>query len=411
MAELPWFALVESNTTGSGRQFCQVAAARGLRPVVLAHDPGRYPYLAEDGIEHVRCDSSDPAAVFAVCDKLAADPAGLAGVTSSSEYFIALAARSAERLGLPAADGAAIERARRKDLQRAVLSQAGVPVPRYVAADSEQAAVRAAARIGFPVVVKPVTGSGSVGVTLCHDADRVRQCSRELLGATRNERGLAMPSLVLVEQYVTGREFSVELFAGEVVGVLAKHLGTAPYFVETGHDFPAALPPGEERALIDTARAAVSALGVGWGATHTELRLSDAGAFVIEVNPRLAGGMIPSLLRAVTGRDVIDLAVARSTGEPPGPRQDARGSHAAIRFLLAPRDGLLTAVSGLDEASRADGVEAVQVTARLGANLATTHSFQDRIGYAIAVGPDAATAAGRARDALRLIRLEIVQPE
>lgn len=411
MAERPWFALVESNTTGSGRQFCRVAAARGLRPVVIARSPERYPYLAEDGIDFVVGDTSDAEAVFAVCDTLAAGPGGLSGVTSSSEYFIALAARAAERLGLPAADGGALERARRKDEQRRVLSEAAVAVPRHVAAESTQAALDAAVKIGLPVVVKPVTGSGSVGVTLCRSLSEVAQCACALLGATRNERGMAMPSLVLVEQYVTGREYSVESVAGEVIGVVAKHLGQAPYFVETGHDFPAELTPAGERALIRTARAAVRALGVGWGATHTELRLSDGEAYVIEVNPRLAGGMIPSLVGSVTGVDVIDLVVARCTGRAPGPRLAGRGSHAAIRFLLAPREGVLESVSGLEEAGRVDGVELVQVTARPGATLTTTHSFQDRVGFAIAVGPDAATAAGRAREALRLIRLGIVQPE
>ena len=47
----PLLVLVESNTTGSGRLFCAAARRLGLRPVVLARDPGRYPYLIEDRVE------------------------------------------------------------------------------------------------------------------------------------------------------------------------------------------------------------------------------------------------------------------------------------------------------------------------------------------------------------------------
>jgi lysylphosphatidylglycerol synthetase-like protein (DUF2156 family) len=47
----PWFALVESNTTGTGRDFAEAARAHGLRPVLLARSPERYPYAAELGLD------------------------------------------------------------------------------------------------------------------------------------------------------------------------------------------------------------------------------------------------------------------------------------------------------------------------------------------------------------------------
>ena len=43
-----WLALVESNTTGSGRLFCSCARRLGLRPVLIARDPDRYPYVRAD---------------------------------------------------------------------------------------------------------------------------------------------------------------------------------------------------------------------------------------------------------------------------------------------------------------------------------------------------------------------------
>ncbi|CAM5739566.1 Argininosuccinate lyase [Streptomyces badius] len=125
-----WFVCVESNTTGTGRLFCAAARAQGMRPVVLAKDPGRYPYLAEDGVDARVVDTSDEARVREVCRELAVS-GGVAGVTSSSEYFVATAAAAAVALGRPAPDPAAITRCRDKARQRAVLAAAGVPVPAF----------------------------------------------------------------------------------------------------------------------------------------------------------------------------------------------------------------------------------------------------------------------------------------
>ncbi|MGV9897217.1 hypothetical protein ACWDVV_23645, partial [Streptomyces tendae] len=46
-----WFAFLESNTTGTGREFCARARARGLRPVLLTRDAARYPYVTEDAVD------------------------------------------------------------------------------------------------------------------------------------------------------------------------------------------------------------------------------------------------------------------------------------------------------------------------------------------------------------------------
>ncbi|WP_093802460.1 ATP-grasp domain-containing protein [Streptomyces sp. Wb2n-11] len=391
---MTWFALVESNTTGSGRQFCRAARDRGLRPVVLAAQPGRYPYLAEDEVDHLVLDTGDHDAVLDACRCLA-DGDGLAGITSSSEYFVAAAAHTARALGLPAPDPEALTRCRHKDRQRAVLAAAGVPVPAFRAVTSLAGAQAAAAEIGFPVVVKPTTGSGSTGVRLCSGPLELAEAAAGLLDAPVDERGRPVPALVLVEQYAGGAEFSVETFDDSVVGVVAKHLGPHPYFVERGHDFPAPSAPPE---LAETALRAVGALGLGWGPAHTELRYDRGTAVVIEVNPRLAGGMIPALVDRAAGVDLVAAAVARAAGGTA--RLDPRPlAHASIRFALAGRPGTVTAVGGPTDARALPGVEDARITVTPGTVLRITHSFRDRFGYAIATGPDAVTAADRAERA------------
>jgi argininosuccinate lyase len=389
--------LLESNTTGTGRLFARAAAHLGHEPVLLCADPSRYPYAGEDGLRTEVLDTSDVDAVLAACRGFG----DVVGVTSSSEYFIAAAAAVAAALGLPGPDADAIIRCRDKETQRELLASTHVPVPRFAAASTVDDALKVADDIGFPVVVKPVAGSGSVGVRLCHDGDQVREHAAALLADTVNERGIPVPARLLVEALAIGPEFSAEVFSGRVVGVVRKHLGPPPTFVEVGHDFPV-----DADDVAATARDAVEALGLRFGPAHVELRRTDDGPVVIEVNPRLAGGNIPELVRHACGVDLVTEAVRAVTGGLP--RLDhTRRLHSAIRFLLPPRSGTLGRVLGADEAAAVEGVVDVRVHASSGAAVALRGDFRDRIGHVLACAATAEAAQQAADEARRLVTFEV----
>jgi len=402
-----WLVLVESNTTGSGRLFCSSARQLGLRPVLLARDPARYPYVAADDIDHRVTDTTSAPAVLAACHDLAgADPATpIAGVTSSSEYFIATAAEAARAFGRPHPVPEAVRACRDKQAQRIALSRAGVPGPAFAAARTPAEAVAAAARLGYPVVVKPASGTGSIAVRLCRDQAQVRAAADYAFGDP--DPALPPQQTVLVEEYLTGAEYSAELIDDQVVGITAKLLGGEPYFVEIGHDFPAPLGEAGTKAVGETAVAALRALRLGWGGAHVELRFSPPGPpRVVEVNPRLAGGMIPRAIQAATGIDMIFHVVAAAAGAPVPLRREPGGS-ASIRFLVAREQGTLAEVGGVAEAQARPGVVEVGVTAPLGQPVVPRHSFRDRLGYVIAAAPSNAEAARTADAALALLTARI----
>lgn len=399
----PWFVLVESNTTGSGRLFCARARELSLRPVLLARDPHRYPYLAEDGIDAVVADTGDPAALLAACQQLSAP---VAGVTSSSEYYIAAAAELAAALGRPHPDADAIRSCRDKHAQRARLRAAGQPGPEFAIAATPAEAAAAADRIGYPVVVKPVSGSGSIGTRRCADETETAEAAAYVLHTDPAELALPPQAAVVVEEYLAGPEYSVETLDTGVVGITRKHLGPEPYFVETGHDFPAALDDSARAAIARTAVAALRALGLGWGGAHVEVRHTPAGPRIVEVNPRLAGGMIPRMVAESLGIDMICHVVAKAAGQPWPPRP-TRSDATAIRFLVATEAGRLTGVRGLAAARAVPGVIEVGMTAQPGQEVLVRHCFRDRLGYVIARGDSGDAAALAAQTALQLLAAQL----
>ncbi|WP_414945571.1 ATP-grasp domain-containing protein [Amycolatopsis sp. cmx-11-32] len=391
--------LLESNTTGTGRDFARRAAELGARPLVVTHDPGRYPYLAADKVEHIVADTANPAEVETIARNLDA-VARIAAVTTSSEYYVPSAAAIAKLIGRPGPDPQAVTACRDKGTQRAVLRSAGVQVPDFELVRTVADAGEAARRVGFPVVVKPVQGSGSLGVRQCPDEESVTKHASRLLAKMTNERGLAVPPEILVESEVPGLEYSVETFDGEVISVVRKHLGSRPQFVELGHDVPARITESEVDILNRVALDALRALGLGWGAAHTEIRLADGQAWLIEVNPRLAGGRIPDLVRLSTGVDLVRAQVAAALGLAERPRAAAH-TGASIRFLTAATASVVTATeSALAAVKAVPGVVDAVVYRATGDLIGPAADFRDRCGHVTAVAGPHGTAAAAAEQGL-----------
>lgn len=388
----PRLLFLESNTTGTGMLALRTARRLGADPVLLTGDPSRYLGLDGTGAAVTVVDSTAPDALAAAVAELAGS-GPLAGITTTSEYFLQPAAELATACAVPGNPPAALGACRDKAATRAALAAAGLAQPRHVVVLDVGQVAAAVAEVGLPCVVKPLTDSGSHDVLRCEDVAAAEGQVRRVLAVTVNGRGQPTPRAVLVEEYVEGPEVSVELVlidgTPHCVGVTAKTVGAAPYFVETQHIFPAPLPEPDQAAIVDYARQAVAATGLRTGAVHVELRLTPTGPRLIEINARLAGGMIPELVRLATGIDLLEQHL-RCVLALPVTLTPTRGRVAGIRFLVADRVGVLRGVSGAAQARRSPGVDRVVVTAAVGADVRPARDFADRLGYVIAVGDDAA---------------------
>lgn len=398
-----WVAFIESNTSGTGRYFARAASQKGFRPIVLSDNPARYSYVSEDGLDTLKVDTRNEWALLDACRRLA-QAEGLAGVTSSSEYFVSIAANLARRLSLAGPSPGAVRACRDKYKQRRRLEKAGVAMPAFRCASSINTAVRGSQDLGLPVIVKPVSGSGSAGVKLCLSVDEVSAHAAQLLNQLYNERGGPMPRRILVESVASGPEFSVETFGLQVIGITQKQLGPLPTFVEIGHDFPAQLSPASKREIESIAKQSLVALGLGWGPAHIELRLTESGPQIIEVNPRLAGGFIPELVRLSCGIDLISETILLALGEQPELTTSCR-EHTSIRFILSPGDGTLAGVKGLDQAQSIPGIMEVKLYSPVGTKMRRCGDFRDRVGHVISCGPTHEQAVQAAETAHRAITL------
>ncbi|MEV7545852.1 ATP-grasp domain-containing protein [Streptomyces sp. NPDC089915] len=291
------------------------------------------------------------------------------GVLASSELVLAEAAEVAGALGLPHHPTSAVPALLRKDVQRERLRAAGIPTPAWAVLHGPEDIPGALRTVPLPAVLKPVRGMGSTTTFAVATPAELEHCLREGRRAYAEDPPQpGEPPVFQLEEYLGGDRphpadprlddmFSVEflMFEGEfhhvVVGAKPPK---APPFRDAGHVVPSALPPALHAEVVDTAERAVRAVGAHHGAVHVEVKLSAAGPRVIEVNGRF-GFALPLALRPF-GYDYLTDAARVALGERPLLPQHLDGASMVLR-AYAPADAReVTAVRGIREAARLEGV-------------------------------------------------------
>lgn len=386
-----------------------VGAMSSLLPRAIHESGHRFTFLTRDLHHYLRAAPSHPHPLLAADNVLTTEtndlPALLSyvervhevlsfdGVISSCDYYLSTVAAVAAHLNLPGPDPQAVERAYRKDLTRTTTRDAGVPGPRFSLTQDWPATAKAAAELGYPLVVKPVDLCAGMHVRAVRDEAALREAFLALEAFPVNARGQERVPTVLLEELLVGPEVSVETVTVDgithVVGVTDKSLAGHPWFVESGHMFPADLDKVDRAAAIDTAVAAIEALGLDAAVAHTEVKLTADGPRLIEVNPRPAGNRITELVRRVTGIDLPAVFTQLAVGHQPDLRARETGVRsAAVSFLLPPHAGVLAGIDGVDAlAANPDVVDwALKPAGHRAGEPTSNNSY---LGHVMVTSPDA----------------------
>lgn len=293
-------------------------------------------------------------------------------IISPDDDATVIAALAADELDLTSNSPEAAYAAKNKALMRKRLANGRVPQPNYAlfAIDSDPSEI--ASRITFPCVVKPILLSASQGVIRANDA-------QEFVAAWNTTKEIVMkyqsplPPLlrgvggILVEDYIPGTEVALEgILSGGKLQVLAlfdkPNPLEGPYFEETIYITPSRLPRATQDAVYDTAARACAAIGLRDGPIHAELRVNDAGAWVIEVAGRSIGGLCSKTLRfGAEKMSLEELILRHAIGEEVA--QIAREEQASgVMMIPIPEEGIFKKVEGVEEGKTIPLIEEIVIS-------------------------------------------------
>ncbi|MFG2650541.1 acetyl-CoA carboxylase biotin carboxylase subunit family protein [Streptomyces sp. NPDC048436] len=392
------YVLARNPTDSVTEGFLPAARGLGLDVTLLTDQPDSHRRDHPD-LEILECDVRD---FRAVISRISAHHSPDA-VFTNSDHLQTQAALAAEYFGLPGKDWRAALRTKDKAQMRRHLAASGADA--VWAAElpaGHDPAELASLDAPFPCVVKPREGVASEDVMLVDGPEQlVRRCAE--IQARRPGAAL------VVEEYLAGELCTLETLGDgrvrHVLGGFRTEVSAPPYFIEERLTFTPAHPP----PVVDQVLAQLDALGVGFGACHTEFVVHEGRARLIEVNYRAIGDQCDLLLAQLLGIPLFEHILRTHLGEPLptdlGARTDGR---ARLDYPCARIAGTLTAAPHAADVTAAGGVRLTYRPLRaLGERHELHGTNRDFLGVIRATGTDQAAVDRAVAEFLAAHRWEI----
>ena len=217
-----------------------------------------------------------------------------------------------ECLGIPYTGSGILASALAMDKLRTkqVWHSLGIPTPRHAVLATEADCICAAKELSFPLIVKPAHEGSSIGMAKVNSVE-------ELISAWTEAS--KYDSQVLVEQWISGPEFTIATLRDQVLPPIA--LGTPHTFYDydakyvandTQYRVPCGLDEAKEKELMDLTAKACEAIGIaGWGRLDV-MQDTDGQFWLLEVNtaPGMTDHSLVPMAAKAAGLDFQQLVLS-----------------------------------------------------------------------------------------------------
>ncbi len=327
---------------------------------------------------------------------------GYGFLSENADFAEACAAAGLVFVGPPAK---AIRAMGSKDRAKVLMDRAGVPVlPGYNGrAQSPKALERAAAKLGYPLLIKPSAGGGGKGM---RRVDAAADFAPALEGARREAAAAFGDERVILERFLARpRHIEVQIFAdrhGQAVHLFERDCSIQRRHQKVIEEAPA---PGLSAKLrSDMGRTAVEAArAIGYvGAGTVEFLLDGKAFYFMEMNTRLQ--VEHPVTEMITGHDLVDWQLRVAAGEAlPCRQQDlAIGGHAIEARLYAedPARDFLPVAGRLERLKFPKVGSHVRIDSGVREGDEISHYYDPMIAKLIVAGKDRPAALARLERAL-----------
>ncbi len=240
---------------------------------------------------------------------------GYGFLSENADFAAACEAAGVVFIGPPAE---AIRAMGSKSAAKSIMGTAGVPlVPGYHgAAQDQETLTRAAAEIGYPVLIKASAGGGGKGMRVVEEAAQllhgIAAARREAVAAFGDER-------LLIEKYLLKpRHIEIQVFAdrrGNAVFLFERDCSIQRRHQKVLEEAPApGMMPQQRQEMGAAAVAAAQAIGYVGAGTVEFIAQQDGTFFFMEMNTRLQ--VEHPVTEMITGQDLVEWQLRVAAGEP-----------------------------------------------------------------------------------------------
>lgn len=337
-------------------------------------------------------------------------------ISVCADQMLLVAAKVSEELGLPCyIDYDTARKVSDKELMKRVFWENGIPTSRYIVLGKLDFST--IAKLQYPLVVKPVDAYSSKGVVRVEDEDSLK-------AAFANAHEISRTGNVIVEEFVSGDELSVDLYVenGCAKVMCIRTLDKIPAidgFIICRGRYPAQISQKTYLEIENVGQKIADAFGLKDTPMLIQMKVDGDRISVIEFCARTGGGIKYRLLPLITGFDVVEAVLELTLGNKP--HYDGRKAEKYIvdEFLYC-NPGELDHLEGFDELLEEGVIDHYDQFKAPGHAFTGIRSSGDRVAY-YSVSADSFeelsskhSKAGQAvracgKDGEDLIRHEIIQ--
>jgi biotin carboxylase len=242
----------------------------------------------------------------------------------------------------------------------------------------------------FPLIIKSPQSNGSKDVIL---VGNIWECKRGVKQLLRKNSEFP----ILVEEYLEGPQYLIEVMVFHstitIVAIVEQEVTKGERFIITGYSICPKLLLEQLSGLKETIHSIIEDFQFRNGTCHLELKLTNKGWKLIEINPRMAGGAMNRMIEEAFGINLAEQTIKLYAGkEPELIKRRERAIH--THYLIVGSIGRLLKVSGCDSAEEQAGVIEVYTKAATGQIVTPPRSMGQRYGYVLA----AADSKSQARE-------------
>ena len=341
-------------------------------------------------------------------------------VVSTDDDAVVLAAQIAQSLGLSHNPPEATWATRNKYQLKKKLTDAGVQTACYECFSITDSPKEIAARLDFPVVLKPIHLSASRGVIRANTPEEFKTAFERIVTILKEPDSRShdeSDQKILVESFIPGVEVALEgLLDNGTLTTLALFDKPdpldGPFFEETLYVTPSRLSEATQQAIAQTAQQACDAIGLKEGPVHAELRVNEQGPFLIEVAARSIGGLCSRTLTFGLGISLEELILQQAMKRPfPALQRKEKGSGVMMIPIPAAgsvqKAGVLMDIQGIDEAKKIAGIHQVVITIRRKQKVIPLPEGRQYLGFIFARGETPEQVEQALRQAHQALRFTI----
>jgi len=259
----------------------------------------------------------------------------------------------------------------------------GISIPSYFSTDKLSEGIEKAEEIGFPVIIKPIDNFSSRGVSVVNSVE-------ELSAAFEDSLNASFQGMVLVEEFMTGTESSVEALVKNgkpyIMGICDKEKSTLPYRYDLQLNYPGRFSAEQNQNIHQFIDDLVKGFEIQDGIIHVEIMVNADSVKLIEFAVRGCGSeVITHLMPKMLDFDVVKYLILDSLGIDQEIYWEPTNPYGVLKFVMLDT-GIVKDIEGIEKVKEIPEVVDFDIEVAPGDEIGLVKDGRSRPGYLLAVG-------------------------